>query len=154
MKQCKDCKWWKFYAYAWFYVYPPKWFFRECALWLHDRKPICLTPEKEHYERKRWKLWAPKVLLITLALLLGGCMSYRGEKTSYRPDGSVETRIKASMTHCLVDSSRTDFKVEVEGLGKASVGSSVIDAESLAEIIKALPEGIRKELLMLLGVQP
>ncbi len=25
------------------------------------------------YARKRWKVWAPKVLLITLALLLGGC---------------------------------------------------------------------------------
>ena len=65
-----------------------------------------------------------------------------------------ESRIKASMTHCLVDSSRTDFMVKVEGLGKASVGSSMIDAESLAEIIKALPEGIRKEIFALLGVKP
>ncbi len=72
MKQCKDCKWWRRYIWAWFYTYPPKWFFAECALWLHDRKPICLTPQKELYERKWWKLWAPKLILI-LALLLCGC---------------------------------------------------------------------------------
>lgn len=84
MKQCKDCKWWKRYIFAWWYRHPPKWFFGECDLWLHDRKPICLTPEKELYERKRWLFWAwwiPKLLL--LALLLAGCVHVRHGEFEY-----------------------------------------------------------------------
>ncbi len=142
MKRCKDCNTRK-----------------RCNIDLVDddgslvRENI-ISRQCEYYVPKPFAgwLWFIAVVLLTLALLLGGCMTHNAEKTTYRPDGNIESRTKASMAQCLVDSSRTDFKVEVEGLGKASVGSSVIDAESLAEIIKALPEGIRKEIFVLLGV--
>lgn len=55
--RCIDCKYWKFHIYAPYYVNKPKWFFRECALWLHQRKPACLSDEKELYKRKLWKFW-------------------------------------------------------------------------------------------------
>ncbi len=94
------------------------------------------------------------LLLITLALVLGGCSQFRARKVTQYPDGRAET-ITASQFQCLTDSTRTNFAAKVEGLGTASVGMSIIDAESLAEIIKALPEGLRKEILaLLLGVNP
>ncbi len=79
-----------------------------------------------------------KVLLITLALLLGGCTTWNIDKTTLRPDGSIESRVKASMTQCLTDSSRTKVVIEVNGVGKAEIGSSVIDAESAAAIFAEL----------------
>ena len=53
MKQCKGCKYWKFHFYADYYVYKPNWFFYECDLWLHNRKPICV--ESEFFEPKWYK---------------------------------------------------------------------------------------------------
>ncbi len=114
------------------------------------------------YDRDPWNdaetmpLWMIVcfVIIITLALVLGGCSQFRARKvTEYNIDGMVET-ITASQFQCLTDSNRTNFAAKVKGLGSASVGTSIIDAESLAEIIKALPEGMKKEILMLLGVKP
>ncbi len=57
MKRCKDCKW---ASHRWSI---------DCAIrdfWGKEHECV-------YYARKWWKPWAPKVLLITLALLLGGC---------------------------------------------------------------------------------
>ncbi len=55
MKRCKDCKFWKWHIYAGYYTKKPNWFFGECSLWLHERKPACLSDLKELYARKWWK---------------------------------------------------------------------------------------------------
>ena len=39
------------------------------------------------YARKWWKVWAPKVLLITLALLIAGCVCVK------LPDGTTYLRV-------------------------------------------------------------
>lgn len=104
------------------------------------------------YSRKRrlwFAWWIPKVLI--LALVLGGCVTWTSEKTLYE-NGELKS-VKASMTQCLTDSNRTLMKFKIPDLGTASVGMSVLDAESLAEIIKALPAGIKKQILILLGVE-
>ncbi|KKL54760.1 hypothetical protein LCGC14_2262240, partial [marine sediment metagenome] len=112
----------------------------------------CSTKNKdndcEDYGVKRawWKLRAAKVLLITLALLLGGCSGWNAKRTEH-PDGRVV--IAARQWQFLTDSNRTRMKFTIPDLGIAEVGTSIIDAESLADIIKALPEGIRKEILIL-----
>ncbi len=92
-----------------------------------------------------------KTLFITLALLLGGCSGWSAKRTEH-PDGRVV--ITARQWQCLTDSNRTRMKFKIPDLGKAEVGTSILDAESLAEIIKALPAGMITELLMLLGVRP
>ena len=62
MKRCKDCKW-----------KAPWWIQQWCTLMLsYKHQPL----HCQNYQRKSWlwfAWWIPKVLLITLALLLGGC---------------------------------------------------------------------------------
>lgn len=41
------------------------------------------TGDCEYYERKWWRFWAQKVLLITLALLIGGCVHVRHGEFEY-----------------------------------------------------------------------
>ena len=71
MKQCKDCKW----KALW-------WIQQWCTLMLsYKHQPL----HCQNYQRKSWlwfAWWIPKVLLITLALLLGGC----GTTIRYNPE--------------------------------------------------------------------
>ena len=54
MKRCNDCKWLdKMFSF----------------LWLCGKRLSCRADTCDYYSRKWWKLWAPTVLLITLALL-------------------------------------------------------------------------------------
>ena len=84
------------------------------------------------------------LLAISLAIIFatispmffGGCMRGSASITKYRPNGSIESRTRASMVYFLTDSSKTDFKAKVKGLGEVGVGLSVLDQESLAAIMK------------------
>ncbi len=74
MKQCKDCKWIdKTFSFLWL-----------CKLRVSNKGNNC-----ESYSRKRWKLWAPKLILI-FALLLCGC----SQTKLTLPDGSSLVRTR------------------------------------------------------------
>jgi len=56
-------------------------------------KKICVKFDKNMYERKRrlwFAWWIPKVLLITLALLLGGCVHVKQDGFEYWRFGSQQ----------------------------------------------------------------
>lgn len=63
MKRCIDCKWDSLDG---------------------DQPPCDMCVQSNKYRRKWWKFWAPKVLLITLTLILGGCSTL----DVTMPDGS------------------------------------------------------------------
>ena len=73
MKQCKDCTYDGYCAQCWLKY--------ECGF----RSMYESAEECTQYKRTWWKFWAPKVLLITLALLLGGCSQH----ILTLPDGST-----------------------------------------------------------------
>lgn len=140
MKRCKDCKW-CFGHYKEICI---------CLLpaWLDAQE--CVKSAK-YYTRKWWKVWAPKVLLITLALLLGGCSGWSAKRTDY-PDGRVV--VMASQWQCLTDSQRARMKFKIPGLGSAEVGTSILDAESIAAIGKVLAEILEPRWLIAKEVKP
>ena len=61
MKQCKNCKWVINANADRNHCSPPNMLARQCY---NDS-------DRPAYTRKWWKFWAPKVLLLALALLLG-----------------------------------------------------------------------------------
>ena len=69
MKRCKDCKWETLDG--------NRWPCRDCV-------------GSDKYRRKWWKFRAPKVLLIALVLLLGGC----GVDVSYKDELGREFRYR------------------------------------------------------------
>ena len=77
------------------------------------------------------------LLVIALALLLGGCSGWGAKRTEY-PDGRVV--ITARQWQCLTDSKRTQMKFAIPDLGIAEVGTSILDAESIAAIGKVIAE--------------
>ncbi len=101
-----------------------------------------------------------KKLLLTILpamVLLCGCGSWEAEKvTEYFASGSSvsdpndtpdtlnkpvlikRVTVKAKQFQCMTDSTRINMKVEVDDLGKASMGTSVVDAESAAAIFAEL----------------
>ena len=90
-------------------------------------------------KRRRPILYAVIIiaLFLTLALLLGGCSGWGAKRTEY-PDGRVV--ITARQWQCLTDSKRTQMKFAIPDLGIAEVGTSILDAESIAAIGKVIAE--------------
>ncbi len=77
------------------------------------------------------------LLFIALALLLSGCSGWDAKRTEH-PDGRVV--IMARQWQFLTDSKRTRMKFAIPDLGIAEVGTSILDAESIAAIGKVIAE--------------
>ena len=73
-----------------------------------------------------------------MLVVLGGCTSWNGLSETYYRNGELKSRVKARMTQCLTDSSRTNMAFTMDGLGTAMVGTSIIDSEALADIANAV----------------
>ena len=85
------------------------------------------------------KVWQ-ELLILLLAfwffMCMCGCMQAVGKKTEYYPNGEIKSYIRICMTQCMTDSKRSGFKVDVEGLGKVELGSSVMNAEEFSAMIR------------------
>jgi len=97
--------------------------------------------------------------MLLLLFLLNGCGSWEGRKHLQEfayIDGKMyctrDALVEAKQAQYFTDASRTNMNFAVEGLGTASIGTSVIDAESLADIISSLPLPVQAKLFELLGV--
>ncbi len=111
----------------------------------------CITNTICTYYDKQWKkahgkcpgwrwirrCWAIILLCLLMACLVGGCTSWSGLSETYE-NGELKTRVKARMTQCLTDSSRTNMAFKMKGLGSARVGTSILDAEALADIAEGI----------------
>jgi hypothetical protein len=92
---------------------------------------------------------------------MGGCSSWEANRSKQEfeyIDGKMRVTksetVKAKQAQYFTDSERTAINFVIRGLGTASIGTSQLDAESLAEIIKALPLPVQAKLFELLGVMP
>ncbi len=80
------------------------------------------------------------LLIILIALLLGGCGDMRVERTVctfYFTDPNVIVRYEhaeASNWSILMDAERRNWFADVEGLGTIGIGISVLDAESIPDL--------------------
>jgi len=82
--------------------------------------------------------------IMVAVILFGGCSSWDAEKvTEYFADPNETALVKrvtvrAKQSQCMTDSSRMGMKFKIDDLGKASVGTSILDAESVAAIVAEL----------------
>ena len=83
-------------------------------------------------------LFAIVCFILSILIGLSGCMVAEGEKTTYDPFGNVISHVEVKMTQCMTDSARTNFTVDIDDLGKVSLGSSVMDAEEFKAILTEL----------------
>ena len=72
-----------------------------------------------------------------ICTILGGCSGWGAKRTEY-PDGRVVAT--ARQWQFLTDSKRTQMKFAIPDLGTAEVGTSILDAESIAAIGKVIAE--------------
>ncbi len=63
---------------------------------------ICQNNDRHMYQRKRWKLWAPKLIII-LALLRCGCSSKSLHERVWDKDGNLIKRVDVTVRACLTD---------------------------------------------------
>ena len=91
-----------------------------------------------------------KLLTCLLLVLAAGCMQWNFQQDKFDASGNIISHTKGSMTQCLADSSRTKVLVEFNGIGKATIGSSVVDAEELKGILVELMPWFK----IALGVMP
>lgn len=121
MKQCKDCK-------------------HQNALEIDGYTAcpfmkICQQNDRNMYQRVWWKFWAPKMLLITLALVLGGCVTVHVER---EPDGTIYARYE----RCIFSQSLEGVEIDLV-TGKATIMKQQSDAEGVARsIARGFAEGV------------
>ena len=84
-------------------------------------------------------------LTITCLLFMAGCSSWEGNSTKQEfawIAGEMRMvkneTVNAKQAQYFTDSSRTKMKFKIEGLGKASVGSSVLDAEEIEPVVVSI----------------
>ena len=82
-------------------------------------------------------VWMLLVIIILLCIIcFSGCVRAEGEKTEYYPNGEKKSRIKVSMTQCMTDSARSNFQIDIPDMGKVELGSSMMNAEEFAAMLR------------------